>query len=163
MQAPFFTEGQKMRSSRHYSCGYTLIELLVAIVIAGIVITLGFTVYGNMVKGFSRQSAAAADLSSTIIVKKNIDRVCRRLAVLKRFSENEISGTSAENDSSITLQVKEKKLLSGNSTIVRGLESFAFSLEENRKDLTDNRVVLLWEGKLENGNWIGGAMAVRKE
>ncbi|MBN1575037.1 MAG: prepilin-type N-terminal cleavage/methylation domain-containing protein [Chitinispirillaceae bacterium] len=152
-----------MTGNDRHPCGVTLLELLIAITIAGIVVTLGFAVYGNIVTLFSRQSRAADDLRSTILMKKRIDQSCSRISVLHRCTDREVSGINSSTDSVVILRCAGNTLFDGHDTIAAGLEKFAFSLVEDKKDARNRNAVLLWEGVLvKTGDWIGGAVALKR-
>ena len=143
--------------------GMTVVELLVAIAIAGIISTLCFVVYGNTVRMFSRQRHAAVDLQSTIIVKKRIERACGKFKSVRHCTEWEISGSIYDNDSSLTLRFRDGVLFDNNKTVASGIKTFSFSLVENTGDPTDRTTVLLWEGIVAGSDhWVGGAVPVRK-
>jgi prepilin-type N-terminal cleavage/methylation domain-containing protein len=144
------------------SYGLTIIELLVAISIAGIVMTLAFAAYGNLLRGFSLQSKTANKVRSSILARKRIDRACNGLSVIHQCSEREIAGINAANNQTVTLRYAGTALLEGDDTICTNLENFAFTLEENGKDKSDRKAVLFWEGVVKKGGWIGGATVVRK-
>jgi hypothetical protein len=153
-----------LKSKLLSSKGVTMLELLIAFTIAGIVTSLGFTLYTAITKSLRHQSGTAEALCSTILSKKQIEQACNRISVLSKWSEREITGIDKMTDSTITLCYTGNAFYCRNSKIAIGFDTFVFSLLENRKDPSDRNAVLLWEGCMsKNGNWIGGAVVVRKE
>ena len=142
--------------------GTTLIELLIALAIAGIVVSLGFTVYSKVTKEFSFQSRTADALRETILAKKKIDIACGKFAGIRRCSEREITGFGQLNNTVLTLRFNNGYLLSEEDTIVSGLKGLTFSLIE-KDGKKGEKAVLLWEGTLAgSGGWIGGGRVVSR-
>jgi prepilin-type N-terminal cleavage/methylation domain-containing protein len=140
--------------------GTTLIELLVALVIAGIVVSLGFTVYTTITRQFQRQSREAEALRNAILIKKRIDNACRKIAVLKRCNERELSGTDQTGDSTRTVRYRNGSVFSATDTVTSGFKEFVFSLAEDSKK-KNSMAVVLWEGVIaESGQWVGGELTV---
>ncbi len=140
--------------------GVTIVELLTAMVIAGIVLTLGMTAYRGVLKSFLYKSRAAAGVSAAVIAKKRIERACGRFVKIDRCTEREMSGLDG-SDHPATLRFTGSVLMDGKDTVA-ALEEFGFSLREERKAAGNLVAVLLWEGTLPKGGWIGGAVAVRR-
>lgn len=143
--------------------GVTLLELIVAITIAGIVTTLGFTLFGYVTKNFSQQTRSVERLRSTMLAKKRIDRAIGRISTLVRSTEREVCGIDGTLDSLITCRYSGTALLAGDDTIATGLGAFRFSVVEERHGAGSSEAVLLWNAELAaSGDWIGGAAIVRK-
>jgi len=149
-----------MKNSERTAGGFTLLELLVAITITGIVVTLGFAFYLNFTALFTRQGQTAARLCNTVIVQKRIERVCNGFLRIDRCTENEVSGIAASTGCSRNIRYSGTALIDNDhDTVATNLCMFRFTLTKNRADSFDRNAVLLWEGTLVGNEWVGGAAA----
>ena len=140
--------------------GTTLIELLVALVIAGTVISLGFSVYATITRDFHRQSLSAEALRNKILVKKRIDGAFSDLASVEHCSGREVRGKGEAGDGSIAIRYVNNSLLNGTDTLVTGLKECTFELSDQKGANAGNNGVLCWELLLDKGGWVGGAVVV---
>jgi prepilin-type N-terminal cleavage/methylation domain-containing protein len=144
--------------------GVTLLELVVAISIAGIVLVSVFFSYGNLAGLFSRQSRTADDLRTTIIIQKRVERLLYPLAVINRCSKHEVEGFEAATGNPVLIRLSGHCLLKGADTAVSGLGTFEFDLKEPTGSRDPRHTaVLLWEGATIAGGWVGGAATVERK
>jgi prepilin-type N-terminal cleavage/methylation domain-containing protein len=141
--------------------GFTIVELLVAITIASIVTTLGFTVYGQVTKRFSRMSASAQNLSEVLLTKKRIDNFCSTLMVILNCSENAMTAKVPCTKNLITARKSGNALVTQTDTIADNITSISFKLVKGNQRENKN-AVLCWEATVNN-EWTCGAVAVKTE
>lgn len=139
--------------------GFTTVELLVAIVIASIVTTLGFTVYGQMTKHFSHQGASAQKLSEVLLAKKRIDNYCNNILLVHNCSGNTATIKTRDGDQHITIRKSGNALIAGTDTLVEHIDSYSFDIVKGKKRDT-KKSVLCWEAVI-GGEWACGAVEVR--
>lgn len=149
-----------MKNGEWIGGGFTLLELLVAITVTGIVTTLGFTFYLNFTALFNRQGKTAARLCNAVIVQKRIEQTCNGFSRIDRCTEHEVSGVETSGGRSRRIRYSGTALIDDNDTVATDLSMFRFNLAENRADRFDRNAVLLWEGTLVDGEWVGGATVV---
>ena len=142
--------------------GTTLIELIIALVIAGIVVSLGFTVYGNITRQFHTQSNNTESIRSKIIVKKQMNRVCSMLSVVDYCSEREVRGVDEITDSIVKIKFHDGSVFHGADTVVTGVKQCSFELMEKKRSSDNKKAVLQWEVVCEKSGWIGGTVVVNK-
>ena len=143
-----------MRKNKLIS-GFSLLELIVAIAIAGIVMTLAFTVFTDAVKGFRFQSSHAENIRKMLITKKRIDKLFSNISSVESWTEYSMKYKKDESDSVFTIRFSNEKLFSDNSLICENMKSFKFDLKD---DKSGNKQLFFWEAVLNKGNWIGGAL-----
>lgn len=141
--------------------GFTTVELLVAIVIASIVTTLGFTAYRQVIKRFSRMSASAQNLTEVLITKKRIDNFCSTLAVILNCSENAVTAKVPGERNLVTIRKSGNALVTQTDTIAVNITSISFKLATGKQRENKN-AVLCWEAMMNN-EWTCGAVAVKTE
>ena len=140
--------------------GFTTVELLVAIVVASIVTTLGFTFYGQVTKHFSRQSARAQRISEVLIAKKRIDNCCNKILSVQNCSGNAVDVKLVSDNKRISIRKSGTVLIAETDTVVENVDSFSFDILKGRKRDAGN-AVLCWEAVI-GGEWVCGAVGVKK-
>ncbi|MBD3422069.1 MAG: hypothetical protein GF398_18305 [Chitinivibrionales bacterium] len=145
-----------MRTRPGKQAGMTLLDLVVAIVVAGILVTLVFGVYLNVTRGFRSQTKAARRVEEMILTKDKIAAAMSRVSTLKGYSGRRIEFYSSSSDTLHGLHFKSNTLLLNNEIAAGGLKSFQFDIENN-----DNRALISWDAEMSTGAWLGGATVVK--
>jgi Tfp pilus assembly protein PilE len=149
-----------MKKAKYNSSGVTLLELLTAIAITGIVIGLIFATYTNFTRGFYRQVNKAGQVRHMLLVKKQIDNGLADIAVVTSIGEKNIDYQSYKSNTPHSIRYNAGALAKDTAILAAGLSGFSCSLERDAIDST--RAVLVWEALIGNG-WIGGGREVRAE
>jgi hypothetical protein len=135
--------------------GVTLLELLVAIGVSIIVVTLSFTVFSDLLRGFVFQKNRALSIGEMVLAKKQIDQCLSDIAFIKECTDRSITCKKNDADAFVTIRLLKDSLCVGNKAACRQLKDFTFSLVKK------SRVgpwVLLWNAQLKKSNWFGGAI-----
>jgi prepilin-type N-terminal cleavage/methylation domain-containing protein len=136
--------------------GYSLIELLIATVVAGIVASLAFMVFTNLQKDFRFQNSHAERVREMILTKKKIESALSHIEKVKSYTVTSVTYNQNSSDSICIIQFKNGSLLNGSSEVCKKLSKFRFEFVESQDDNLTKKSLLLWEGELERGGWIGG-------
>jgi prepilin-type N-terminal cleavage/methylation domain-containing protein len=138
--------------------GITLLELLVAITIASIVLSLAFFSFTRLNKDFFQLSNHSVKVQDMVVAKAQVDAVMKKIKNIKTFSENRVEYMCCNNDSVHVLEIKLGKLFN-DAVIVNGkINNVKFSMTGDSL----KKQALLWEGTVEKNGWIGGAVEVRR-
>ncbi len=140
--------------SKILSSGYTLLELIIAISIAGIVMTLALAMFTDMGKWFRSQNKQAEKVQEMIVTKKRIDQALKEISVIQNYTEKYLEYNKEGSDSLITLWVNEGVLYSGSEQICSNIKEFAFNYQI--------RDLLFWETELKLGGWVGGVVVLNE-
>lgn len=133
------------------SAGFTLIEVIVAIVVSTPVLLLTFFYFTDIEKGHLFQTKQAKDIETMVLFKKRIDTAVNSLITIETVSEIEVRGTD-NHDSLLSLRYVNKSLYRNSTILCDHIKSFKVVKDQN----CDHKTVLLWECTLENGAWISG-------
>lgn len=149
----------RRRKGAHQS-GMTILELVVAMAIAGTVISLVLGSYLNITKGFYLQVNKSAQILQMAALKKQIDKNIGAVGVVISVRETALDYQDKEAGALHTMSFGNA-MLKKDSLIVAGhLEKFAWSLLQ--PSTGPGKAVLYWEAYIGNG-WIGGATEVAKQ
>jgi hypothetical protein len=141
----------------HFSSGSTLMELLIAIAISSMVMSLLFFTYTNVTRGFFRQIGKAAHVQRMVLVKKQIDRAFDDIAVVVSQQEKKLEYKLHDSDILHTFRFDSTKAVVDTRTVAQGLSGFKCSIMRDPNGSA--RAVLSWEARMGTG-WIGGAKEV---
>jgi prepilin-type N-terminal cleavage/methylation domain-containing protein len=151
-----FAMGEKRMQQRN--SGVTIIELLVAMSVSAIVITLSFTVFSDLLKGFMFQKSRAQTSGDMIVAKKQIDGCLAGIISIKEYSDKAIACMKADVDTFVAIRFVKDSLCIENKAVCRKLKDFTFTLI--KKDA--GPWTLLWNAHLKHGDWFGGAVSGRR-
>jgi Tfp pilus assembly protein PilE len=136
-----------------------LVELLVAIIVAGIISVMAFTFYTNVVKGYwlhdKRSEAVKEAIAARIIINRRFSTVDKVVSCRK----DGFDYVKANEDTMRTIKFAPKALMDNNDTILKNLTTFSTSIALPAQK-QQGRGVLLLEAETNNGNWVAGATAV---
>lgn len=135
---------------------------MIAMTLTGIVMTLAFTSYSSVTRGFSHRTAQAEKLRKVLLVKKKIDRFISSIELVERCSSSQVRAICFGTDTSVTVTYSGRRVVSGNTVISDGLTAFSFTLVTDTKNRENQDAVLLWEGMVDAVSWVGGAAAVKR-
>lgn len=144
------------KRNRH---GATLLELIIAMFIAAVVITLSLTVFSDILKGFLFQENQARITREMMETKWKIESVLSDIASIQTSSANSITCIKNGNDTSVTIEYKNDTLYIDKKNICNNLKAFIFSF---KKKVNYGSWVLLWDAQLKSGRWFGGAAGERR-
>lgn len=137
--------------------GITLLELLVAITIASVVISLAFFSFTRLNKDFFQLSNRSIKVQDMVVAKAQVDAVMKKIKIVRTISEKKIEYVCCNNDSIHVLEVRQGKLYD-DAVIVNGkVQNLKFSVTGDSL----KRQALLWEGTVEKNGWIGGAVEIK--
>jgi hypothetical protein len=148
------------------SClGATLIELVVTILVAGIVSTLVFAFYSNVIKGYWMHTRSSESVKSMINARLKINGRISRIGNIISCRKDAIDYVNDDENNSTdslrTICLKDSMLLDGKDTIVKGLSLIDFTvLTKTNSNSSNSNALLLWEAELKKGEWIAGAKEV---
>jgi type II secretory pathway pseudopilin PulG len=140
--------------------GMTILELVVAMSIAGIVVGLVMSSYLNITKGFFIQINKSAQVMQLSVYKKQIDRLVGTIGEVVSVRDASIDYKTSESDTVHTIHFEKNVLKRDTVTVARNVDGFLWSLVQ--PNLKSGRAVLCWEARVGNG-WIGGAGEVVKQ
>ena len=138
--------------------GYTIIELVIAILVASIVSTLVFGAYFTIYKEFKIHTGRADKVMETVVAKKRIDALFKDIKTITGAYKTTLEYSNYADKESHTLSFRSNALYGDNDVKVKGIKSFDYSISEKKSKTGKN--LLLWETTLLNGYWIGGASEV---
>lgn len=142
-----------------HSAGTTLLELLVAIVVAGIISVLAFTFYSNVVKGYwlhdKRSESVKEAIAARIVLHQRFSAIDKVVSCRK----DGFDYVKTDEDTIRTIKFAPKALLDNNDTILKNLSTFSTSIALPAQK-QQGKGVLLWEAETNNGNWVAGATEV---
>ncbi len=135
--------------------GYTLVEMMVAVSMAGIVSILIMGAYTGLFKGFEIQAGNAAEAQAMILGKKQIDRMMRSLRSVTEVSPRGILGAN-DRDSIINISYVKGVLSDG----IQSVSLDSFSCMVKKTEYPDGPAYLIWDATVPGGKWIGGAVGI---
>lgn len=140
--------------------GMTILELCVAMAIAGTVVSLILGSYLNITKGFFLQINKSTQVLQMATLKKQLDQQVGSIGVVVSVRETALDYQERDSDSLHTMNFSNSLLKKDTLIIARNLDGFKWSLLQPTTG--SGKAVLLWEAMLGNG-WIGGAAEVVKQ
>lgn len=152
--------GQKCLRTIDRNSGMTILELIVAMAISGIVVSLIFASNLNVTKGFLLQINKSARIMQMSILKKQLDRIAGKVGVVISVRETAMEYQDKDTDSLHTISFSDCTLKKDSFIIGKNLDGFAWSIQQ--PILSSGKAVLYWEASIGNG-WIGGATEVVKQ
>jgi hypothetical protein len=155
-----FTGGQLVKKHTDQSPGVTLLELLIAISVTMIVITLAFGVFTDIFKGFWFQKNHAKQVREMVVAKQWIESGLKNITRIDQSTDKSISFYRSNSDSLMTMQFSGDSVCLGKQKLCRGFSEFSFELI--RKNDSPNRRMLFWHGILKQDGWIGGAIEIEQ-
>lgn len=138
--------------NKGFGLGFTLLELIIAISVSGIVLTLLLAVFTDVGKWFALQNVRADTVRKMLITKKKIDRELFKMDYIHSWSAERVTFGINSYDSSIVVDVRNGVMHRNTEQICSGLKKFEFEFYQNK--------ILFWESELESGGWIGGAVVL---
>ena len=153
-----------MRSrNNNSSSGVTLIELLVAMVVSGVVISGAFMLFVNVSKGFWFHKNNAEKVREMVVAKKKIESAIATLGKVETFTSNSFSAWSTNGDSLIDVRMTGDTLYASKKPIAGGLSTFTVQIIQKNATTQNSIAILQWEAEMKKGGgWIGGSRAVCK-
>lgn len=134
------------------SFGFTLLEILTAIALSSIVISLLFTAYTQQFKFSKVADFKNSSLREAIYVRQLMDHRMETVYKIVSVSDQSLRYINLNGkESSIDLQNKSLSIDPRKINI----EKLKFTLEENSNT---NKKLLLWEVTTKNKVWIGGGV-----
>lgn len=138
--------------------GFTLIELIIAITVSSIVITLSLTVFTDLTRGINFQTNHAKNVRKMLLIKKQIDQVLSEMESVETCSKNSIRFYKSNELTVSELLFKNSTVYDDKRMICKGVKDFSVNLIQNEKSKCGTgKKAILWDCELENGLWIGGA------
>jgi Tfp pilus assembly protein PilE len=153
--------------SRNNCSGATLIELIVAIVVTGIITVIAFGFFTNIVKGFWKNNRASEAVKEMITAKAIIQSKVRNVGTIISWRKDGIDYLSSDAqacpaDSTRTMVFKDSVVSDNNLVMVKGVAEFSFAVNSFGNDKPGlNSALLTWEAKMGDQGWIGGAKEVK--
>lgn len=141
--------------------GYTIIELVIAILVASIVSTLVFGAYFTIYKEFKIHTGRADKVMETVVAKKRMDALFKGIKTISGSYKSTLEYSNYTDKENHTLSFRGNTLYIDNNSKVKGIKNFDYSISEKKSKTGKN--LLLWETTLLNGYWIGGASEVALE
>jgi hypothetical protein len=132
--------------------GTTLLELLVAVAVSAIVITLSLTVFSDILKGFMSQKSNAQTAGDIIVAKKQIDAGLSGMVSIKECSDKSLTCIKGDADTLVEIRFAKDSLCIDNKAICRKLKDVTFTLVKKNPE---GPWVLLWNAHLKKGGWFG--------
>lgn len=139
--------------------GTTLLELLVAITVAGAATILVFSFYKNVAKEYWLHTHKSEEVKELIVTRLAIERHFSNVAKVVSCRKDGFDYVSAESDSAGTVRFVSNALIDNNDTIVKNITSFSCQTAMPGGKQQGNGV-LLWEAVIDNGIWVAGAKDV---
>jgi prepilin-type N-terminal cleavage/methylation domain-containing protein len=148
--------GLSMRTMDRGS-GMTILELIVAMAISGIVVSLIFASNLNVTKGFLLQINKSAQIMQMSMLKKQLDRLAGKVGVVISVRETALEYQDKDTDSLHIISFSDRTLKKDSFVIGKSLDGFAWSIQQ--PILGSGKAVLYWEAIIGTG-WVGGASEV---
>lgn len=142
----------------HLTSGFSLLELIIAISVAGIVTTLALTAFTDIFKGFKLQNSRAERVREMIITKKKIEQIFTNISSTVSWTDYSVRYKTEGSDSVITVQYKNGSLFKDNTIICDNLKSFKFDKREHGSSRNE---LFFWESVLLNNGWLGGVFSTK--
>ncbi len=142
-----------LHKKTHLHTGFTFLELMVAIAIAAIVVTLAFRFLQDTSRGIQMQEKRIGNTEKMIIARKQIESVMNKIGVVVNVTGNEIDYSELSSDSVHQVIFRGDSLAVDNRLISNGIRKVNFEF-----DTTKREKVLYWECEMVNGGWTGGAV-----
>jgi prepilin-type N-terminal cleavage/methylation domain-containing protein len=139
--------------------GFTFLELLVAISVAAIVVTLAFRFMQDTTLGIRMQGKRVDGAEKMMTTKKIIESVTNRMQAVISTNSNEVDFKMFGSDTVHEMVFKGDSLVVDNRSLCKGIQKINFELDDTKK----GKSVLYWEGEMNSGNWIGGAVGFERE
>jgi prepilin-type N-terminal cleavage/methylation domain-containing protein len=139
--------------------GFTFLELLVAISVAAIVVTLAFRFMQDTTLGIRMQGKRVNGAEKMMTAKKMIESVTNRMQAVISTNSSEVDFKMFGSDTVHEMVFKGDSLVVDNRSLCKGIRKINFELDDTKK----GKSVLYWEGEMSSGNWIGGAVGFGRE
>jgi len=147
--------------------GTTLIEIIVAVVIAGIVFSLIMAFYSNTIKGFWTSTNNSENVKESIVTKMKIEKAISEIenGVVVSWQKDEVVYNKNQDvgiglDSVVRIRWQQNAILKGNDTLATNISAFDFNLETNITVPGVTKGLLSWEATVRTNGWVGGAGSV---
>ena len=134
--------------------GATLLELLIAVAVSAIVVTLACVVFIDLYKGFFLQMRRTEAIQETVTAKKQIEHCLLGIESIVQCSDNRLTCTLSGRDSASVIQFLHDSLCVNGKAACMKLAAFSFVFEKK----SDGPWVLLWNARLAKGAWFGSAI-----
>jgi prepilin-type N-terminal cleavage/methylation domain-containing protein len=138
------------------SKGFTFIELMVAISIASIVVTLTFLFYRNSARGLLLQNSRIEKVETMVIGKNRIETVLNSITAIHNVNSHEIEFFTSTPETLHRIQLKDSSIFFDTTKILNKVKSLDFSSTVKQ----DSSIIVFWSSETQQGGWIGGAIHV---
>jgi prepilin-type N-terminal cleavage/methylation domain-containing protein len=138
--------------------GFTFIEIVVALVVAGIVVVLVFAFMRNTTTGIRMQEKRIDRVSTMILTRKKMDALVNKIQSVVSVSKDQCEFTMGSSDSSHTINFRGDSLFTETGLIGKGIRNVKFELDENNPV----KNVFYWNIELSNGGYVSGGKCFEK-
>lgn len=138
--------------------GFTLLELLITLYIAGITASLIFTSYRGLTIGFARQSLQAAQVQQALGLKTRIDGILGAIDSVTAAYGSTLEWKTPEG-STQRLSRQGSTLRYGNTVLAEQITDVAWELETTESGSREIEV-LFWSVELDGRRWVGGGLVI---
>jgi hypothetical protein len=147
------------RISTVRSAGHTLVELTLAISLAGMLVGIVAVSYVTVYRGFAKHTIRVSNVQEMIRVKGEIRGILRRNDVLVSCTSSRILCRSDGDTTTHTLEFTNRLLKYDREILSRTASAFSTDLSE--KPTAEGRYLLQWDVQFGKDRWIGGAEFVK--
>jgi prepilin-type N-terminal cleavage/methylation domain-containing protein len=150
-----------LKNSPKTACsGFTLVELMVALVLAALVGIMIFSSFSDLLRGFKRQSVKCDRVWEMVMARTKVARVIGSAEIIVLATPDKLVFTENGDTITHTVESRGEALCRDGEPIITGVSKISFVLSDKRT--TDGRCLFTWEGYLKNGAWICGETVVSK-
>jgi hypothetical protein len=147
------------RNNNSFRCGATLLELLIAMVVAALVISLSFISFSGILNGFLFQNNRAVAAREIMRAKLTIETALSGISSVQSVSDNSVTCTEKYGDTPGKIFFVNDSIHIGGRSIYCKIKNLKFSLFKNTNY---GSWVLLWDAQYQDGKWFGGAIGERQ-
>lgn len=139
--------------------GVTLIELVLAITISAIVVSMVFFTYISIFKGYKSHTVQSQHVMELVVTRKKLDKLFSEVGAVETVEPSRIVYVpSSQASGTSTIAWTSRKLLRGSEESGIALKDMAFR-HQTLEGASSG--VLLWEGHTSAGLWVGGGCVVK--
>lgn len=143
------------------SGGFTLVELMVAISLAAMTSIFIFSMYVDVVHGFSLQATRAERVRKMVLARLAIRASLANADVITFIAPDKLRFTGLGDTLSHTLELRATNLYADGRVVQADMTTF--SLRPSARVTSEDLRVVAWEGTLRCGAWVGGVLTARDE
>jgi hypothetical protein len=138
-----------------HNSGHTLMELVMAIAVTGMLALVILAAYTSIAKTFAWHSRQAAQLRSMTLAKAELDAVFGSIQKCRIISPSVLEYTILSDSSFVALSFRSDTLFDAWSGAKIPCQEFGVRLHPQK--MPDGRQVFAWHTLLDKNRWIGGA------